>query len=194
MGSREFRALLDEIERACATFGSFEVVYVDDGSADATAADFVEYSEGAIRAVNQFAWDPATATLTLDVTLNPDFGQVEVDPSVVNLSAFETFFPEKRPFFLEGSDIFDFGLGLGNSSGSSSTVLASAPHFVDRRQNKHASMIGAIEAYPLNAYWIASSKMFAYLCTLSAITYAMIVKTTTKTRADQTCRTSLRPP
>ena len=47
--------------------------------------------------------------LTLTATVNPDFGQVEVDPAVVNLSAFETFFPEKRPFFLEGSDVFDFG-------------------------------------------------------------------------------------
>jgi hypothetical protein len=47
--------------------------------------------------------------LTLTATVNPDFGQVEVDPSVVNLSAFETFFPEKRPFFLEGSDVFAFG-------------------------------------------------------------------------------------
>lgn len=47
--------------------------------------------------------------LTLTGTVNPDFGQVEVDPAVVNLSAFETFFPEKRPFFLEGNDIFQFG-------------------------------------------------------------------------------------
>lgn len=47
--------------------------------------------------------------LTLTGTVNPDFGQVEVDPAVVNLTAFETFFPEKRPFFLEGNDIFQFG-------------------------------------------------------------------------------------
>jgi hypothetical protein len=47
-----------------------------------------------------------TSDLTLNATLNPDFGQVEADPSQVNLSAFETFFPEKRPFFLEGADIF----------------------------------------------------------------------------------------
>lgn len=47
--------------------------------------------------------------LTVTGTVNPDFGQVEVDPAVVNLSAFETFFPEKRPFFLEGSDLFNFG-------------------------------------------------------------------------------------
>ncbi|MGD8396339.1 MAG: DUF5916 domain-containing protein, partial [Candidatus Eiseniibacteriota bacterium] len=51
-----------------------------------------------------------TSDLTLDLTVNPDFGQVEADPSVVNLTAFETFFSEKRPFFIEGSNIFDFRL------------------------------------------------------------------------------------
>jgi len=49
------------------------------------------------------------AGLTLTATINPDFGQVELDPAVVNLSAFEISFPEKRPYFLEGSDIFRFG-------------------------------------------------------------------------------------
>ncbi|MGH7713366.1 MAG: DUF5916 domain-containing protein, partial [Gemmatimonadaceae bacterium] len=47
--------------------------------------------------------------LTLTATINPDFGQVEVDPAVVNLTAFETFFSERRPFFLEGGEIFRFG-------------------------------------------------------------------------------------
>jgi hypothetical protein len=50
-----------------------------------------------------------TSTLTLTGTINPDFGQVEVDPAVVNLSQFETFYPEKRPFFTEGLNIFRFG-------------------------------------------------------------------------------------
>jgi hypothetical protein len=50
-----------------------------------------------------------TSGLTLTGTINPDFGQVEVDPAVVNLSAFETFFPERRPFFVEGADVFRFG-------------------------------------------------------------------------------------
>jgi hypothetical protein len=50
-----------------------------------------------------------TSNLTLNATINPDFGQVEVDPAVLNLSAFETFFPEKRPFFVEGAQVFDFG-------------------------------------------------------------------------------------
>jgi hypothetical protein len=52
--------------------------------------------------------------LTLDATVNPDFGQVEADPSEVNLSAYETFFQEKRPFFIEGRNISSFGLGIGD--------------------------------------------------------------------------------
>ena len=49
-----------------------------------------------------------TSNLTLDAAVNPDFGQVEADPSVLNLSAFEPFFEERRPFFLEGAGIFTF--------------------------------------------------------------------------------------
>ncbi len=48
-----------------------------------------------------------TADLTLNATFQPDFGQVEADPSVLNLSPFETFFAEKRPFFIEGSRFFE---------------------------------------------------------------------------------------
>jgi hypothetical protein len=60
-----------------------------------------------------------TSDLTLDLTINPDFGQVEVDPAVVNLSAFEVVFDEKRPFFIEGSDLFRFGqLSTFNSFGT----------------------------------------------------------------------------
>jgi len=50
-----------------------------------------------------------TGGLTLDATVNPDFGQVEADPAVVNLTAFETFFEERRPFFVEGAGLFGFG-------------------------------------------------------------------------------------
>lgn len=54
--------------------------------------------------------------LVLTTTLNPDFGQVEVDPAVVNLGVYETFFEERRPFFLEGLDVVDFG-GGSNAGG-----------------------------------------------------------------------------
>jgi len=56
------------------------------------------------------------SNLTLNATINPDFGQVEVDPAVVNLTQFETFFQEKRPFFIEGSNFFDFGYGGSNNN------------------------------------------------------------------------------
>src|SRR5262249_57359015 len=48
--------------------------------------------------------------LRLTTTINPDLGQVEADPAVVNLTAFETFFSERRPFFVEGSGNFQFNL------------------------------------------------------------------------------------
>ncbi len=57
-----------------------------------------------------------SSALTIDATFNPDFGQVEADPAVLNLSTFETFYPEKRPFFVEGVQILrftTFGDGLG---------------------------------------------------------------------------------
>jgi hypothetical protein len=55
-----------------------------------------------------------SSNFTLDATINPDFGQVEADPAELNLSAYESYFEEKRPFFLEGKDIFDFSIE-GNS-------------------------------------------------------------------------------
>lgn len=53
----------------------------------------------------------ALSDFTLDMTINPDYGQVELDPSVMNLTAYETFYDEKRPFFLEGKHILDFANG-----------------------------------------------------------------------------------
>ena len=55
-----------------------------------------------------------TNNMTMDLTINPDFGQVEADPSQVNLSAYETFFSEKRPFFIEGNNITSFNIGIGD--------------------------------------------------------------------------------
>ncbi len=54
--------------------------------------------------------------ITLDATLHPDFGQVEVDEAVLNLTVFEPYFPEKRPFFVEGATMFSFGTSIDNTS------------------------------------------------------------------------------
>lgn len=69
----------------------------------------------------------ATSTLTLNATVNPDFGQVEVDPAVINLGVYETFFQEKRPFFVEGSEIFDFGRNASGGQMFYSRRIGRAP-------------------------------------------------------------------
>jgi hypothetical protein len=98
-----------------------------------------------------------TNDLTLNMTVNPDFGQVEADPSLVNLSAFESFFPEKRPFFIEGRNIFNFRMTSGDGDGSSTGMFYSRrigrpPHFEpDLNDNEYAripdntSILGAFK-------------------------------------------------
>ena len=74
-----------------------------------------------------------TPGLTLTTTVNPDFGQVEADPAVVNLSAFETFFSERRPFFVEGSGTFNFDSECWNGPCSLfyTRRVGRAPHGTD---------------------------------------------------------------
>ncbi len=72
-----------------------------------------------------------SSSFSIAATINPDFGQVEADPSQVNLSANELFFPEKRPFFLDGVEMFKMGLGQGD--GNAETLfytrrIGAAPH------------------------------------------------------------------
>jgi len=72
------------------------------------------------------------SNLTLDATINPDFGQVEVDPAVINLSAFETFYEEKRPFFIEGASIFD-EFGRGGATSNANISWSQPSFFYSRR-------------------------------------------------------------
>ncbi len=65
------------------------------------------------------------SNLTLDATVNPDFGQVEADPAVLNLSGFETFFPEQRPFFVAGRGVFQFNVNCNNVNCSSEGLFYS---------------------------------------------------------------------
>ena len=78
--------------------------------------------------------------LTLDVTVNPDFGQVEADPAVVNLTAFETFFVERRPFFAEGADLLSGGHFYSRRIGARPRGSATAD-FVD--QPESTTILGA---------------------------------------------------
>ena len=78
-----------------------------------------------------------TSNITIDATVNPDFGQVEADPSVLNLGPFETFYQERRPFFIEGTGIFQFGVNCSivNCSGEGL--------FYSRRVGSASRILGA---------------------------------------------------
>ncbi|MFT4604434.1 MAG: hypothetical protein ACI9W4_001165 [Rhodothermales bacterium] len=68
-----------------------------------------------------------TSNITLDATINPDFGQVDADPAQLNLTAFETFFDEKRPFFVEGAQILNFRTDYDGSLLYTRRIGASSP-------------------------------------------------------------------
>lgn len=79
-----------------------------------------------------------TNDLILDFAINPDFGQVEADPSQVNLSAFEVFFEERRPFFIEGNNITSFQLTPGGSPWASDNLFYSRR--IGRRPHGHPDL------------------------------------------------------
>jgi len=93
---------------------------------------------------------------TLDATINPDFGQVEADPSVLNLSSLETFYPEKRPFFIEGTQFIrfttfggEFGPGMfysrriGRGISEGEVALGPGDHIEELPQT--TTLIGAVK-------------------------------------------------
>src|SRR5437667_2466278 len=90
-----------------------------------------------------------SSTLRLTGTINPDFGQVEVDPAVLNLSQFETFFPEKRPFFTEGASIFSFGSGPAHFRANFNFFGPSV--FYSRRIGRRPQAIGNLDGDYIDA-------------------------------------------
>ena len=116
-----------EVELLPYAMGKVETYEKDDGNpyADGTDLGYNVGIDGKIAVTND---------LTMNFTINPDFGQVEADPSVVNLTAFETFYQEKRPFFVEGSNIYNFRLTSGDGSMSQDNLFYSrrigrSPHY-----------------------------------------------------------------
>jgi hypothetical protein len=96
-----------------------------------------------------------SSNLTLDATINPDFGQVEADPAVLNLSAFEQFFEERRPFFLEGAGIFSFRTACGDID-TQCTGL-----FYSRRVGRSPQLAGihGDETSPTNTTILSAAKV-----------------------------------
>jgi len=99
-----------------------------------------------------------TNNMILDFTVNPDFGQVEADPSQVNLTAYEIFFEEKRPFFIEGKNILSFPLMFGDGD------LASENMFYSRRigrrpQSYPNTQDGEYSDIPTNTSILGAAKL-----------------------------------
>ncbi len=94
--------------------------------------------------------------LTLTATINPDFGQVEADPAVVNLGAFETFFAERRPFFVEGSGNFSLDMDCNDGQCTGlfySRRIGRAPHrFMSAPE-------GGFAAQPSNSTILGAAKL-----------------------------------
>ena len=90
-----------------------------------------------------------TSGLTLTGTVNPDFGQVELDPAFVNLSAFEQFLPERRPFFIEGGEIFRFGRFPSNNNFGSGTDQFFYSRRVGRAPQRNAGQPDVLGRRPL---------------------------------------------
>ena len=101
-----------------------------------------------------------TSTATLNMTFNPDFGQVEADPSVLNLSAFETRLEEKRPFFVQGASFFNSWLRLFNS------------RRIGRRPNFNEPSTGEIVDQPNETTILSAAKVLGQ--TSSGIKYGII--------------------
>jgi len=119
--------------------GSLETFEREDGNPFATGTNW-KYNTGLDAKFG------ITNNMTLDLTVNPDFGQVEADPSEVNLTAYETFFEEKRPFFIEGNNITSFKTGLGDGDLGDDNLFYSrrigrSPHVsADAEENEFAKV------------------------------------------------------
>jgi hypothetical protein len=98
-----------------------------------------------------------TNNMTLDLSINPDFGQVEADPSVVNLTAYETFFEEKRPFFIEGNNIINFGIGIGDGGVGNDNLFYSRR--IGRRPQGSTYDFGGYSQSPINTSIIGAAKL-----------------------------------
>ena len=99
------------------------------------------------------------SNLTLDATVNPDFGQVEADPADVNLTAYETFFEEKRPFFVEGSNIFSFGGSGGGAASFSGTPQFYYSRRIGREPEGEPTSPGDFDDVPKSTTILGAAKL-----------------------------------
>jgi hypothetical protein len=118
---------------------------------------------------------------TLDATINPDFGQVEADPAEVNLTAFETFFSEKRPFFNEGGDLFSESLFYSRRIGAQPRGQV-AGDYVDQPDN--TTILGAAKVTGRTLRGLSISAVGAVTQTEHARVYNLASGSTTTAKVE----------
>jgi uncharacterized protein DUF5916 len=128
---------------------------------------------------------------TLDLTANPDFGQVELDPAFVNLTEFEQFLDEHRPFFVEGASIFKFGGTGGGINTHFDTPLLFYSRRIGRPPQGEPTSSGDFSSMPENTTILGAAKLSGKTASgwsvgaveaLTAREYAAVVDTTTGVR------------
>ena len=130
-------------------------------------------------------------SFTLDLTANPDFGQVELDPAFVNLTAFEQFLTEHRPFFTEGSSLFSFGSTGGGISPRFDTPLMYYSRRIGRPPEGEPTSSGDFTDVPEATTILGAAKLSGKSASgwsvgaveaLTAREYATVVDTATRAR------------
>ncbi len=101
-----------------------------------------------------------TSDITLDLTVNPDFGQVEADPSQVNLSAYQLFFSERRPFFIEGNNTYNFPVTQSTAGGNFNSDNLFYSRRIGRRPDYYPGLNNnEVADVPTNTRIIAAAKL-----------------------------------
>jgi len=123
-----------------------------------------------------------TNNMIIDFTLNPDFGQVEADPSQVNLSAYEVFFEEKRPFFIEGKNIFDSQLTYYSSEDLEAENLFYSRRIGRNPQSSPELEEGAYADVPTNTSILGAAKITGK--TKNGLSFGILESVTAKEKAE----------
>lgn len=124
-----------------------------------------------------------TSDITLDLTVNPDFGQVEADPSQVNLTAYQLFFPERRPFFIEGKNTYNFPVTESIAGGSFNSDNLFYSRRIGRRPSNYPSLNGdEVAKVPTNTRIIGAAKLTGK--SSKGFSWGILESVTAKTEAE----------
>lgn len=124
-----------------------------------------------------------TSDITLDLTVNPDFGQVEADPSQVNLTAFQLFFPERRPFFIEGKNTLNFPVTESVAGGSFNQDNLFYSRRIGRRPSNYPDLNGdEVAKVPTNTKILGAAKLTGK--SSKGFSWGLLESVTAKTEAE----------